>query len=98
MLVSVTERNETNMKTSDSIIGNAAHMLVSAQVDCIKFASGTDWMAGFYIGRRAAARFVLRHHAMDFGRAGQRRVAAAIRGWCKYFKADFAARGKDAAD
>lgn len=74
---------------AQTVISDAAHMLVSAQNDIVNPRSPRDkmdWANGYYQGRRSAARFVLRHAAKE--RGGKRAVASAIREWVAYFRAD----------
>jgi hypothetical protein len=78
------QRKNDQMKTNQAI-QDAAHMLVSAQCDIIqtKRIHITTWVGGYYMGKRSAAKFILKH-AVE--RGAKRTVAKAIRFWVDYHK------------
>ncbi len=78
---------------ANRLVTDAAHMLVAAQADCVRNVHrSNEWIVGYYMGRRASARFVLKQHAKS-SNAGRNRVAAAIREWCAYFHNEFMGNG-----
>lgn len=79
------QQKERPMK-AQTVINDAAHMLVSAQFDRLRYKLEHDhysWVGGYYAGRRASARFILKAAVQD---GGKRRVAQAIREWVAYFR------------
>jgi len=75
---------------AECVIHSAAQMLVSAQVDCLKGSlDGCNlfWADGFYSGKRAAARYILKNASKDT--RGKSVVKKSLRIWCKYFHERF---------
>jgi len=73
------------MRTKE-LIEDATQILVSAQndiMDCRAKEKGSDWVSGFFTGKRSAAKYILKS-AVIAGAGKQ--VGLAIREWVAYYR------------
>ena len=69
----------------EKVLSSAAHMLVSAQVGCIRWTDPTDTMHNFYSGKRQAAQFIIKR----FAEIDPKMTGRAIGEWVSYLRKDF---------